>query len=494
MSLLNDALKDIDRHNFATTQTAKFDSHELASKGASWRQFKSWILPSVALIAVIYWLLFGLNLSGTTAAEQTPIDVPKPLAVNSKWLELTDKEKNNEDVIIQSNVTTFSPDAINSAHTNAIQQTVFEEKVPVNEHAAESEVLDQSELIKPVRFSGEESSQTALALGSGSIYKEDQVDLNAIDTLLQAAEKALQQDFLMTPVGNNAFQFYSSILLLDPKNEAALQGIDAIQSRYLALAQKAISTDNTSLAELYLQRAMKVGASESDIKAVSGKTIQQVTTETDRHDREVVPEKNEHRKQQSHISFDKDRDLADRLRAEGLAQYETKALQTVQGSAPRDWTGVALADIYAANRNMFGLARLLETLQSSEQTSSKDTLTAYILAQTAIVEGDLLAAQKGLASQQFTFPLDQYRVRLLAAVYSSLNDFDQALLQYQRLIEMPQANSNDWLGYAVALERVGQPQAALRAYQKISQTRHIDNRINAYVKARITDLASAYYQ
>ena len=88
-----------------------------------------------------------------------------------------------------------------------------------------------------------------------------------IGDLLYDALRALNQDRLMTPVDDNAFQRYQRVLAFDPDNAAALEGLAMIVARYLELAAQASRQGRFEPAMNYLERARWVNPDDPTIEA-----------------------------------------------------------------------------------------------------------------------------------------------------------------------------------------------------------------------------------
>lgn len=76
-----------------------------------------------------------------------------------------------------------------------------------------------------------------------------------IGDLLYDALKALQQDRLLTPIDDNAYSRYQRVLAYDPENRLALEGLQNIMNRYLALAEEAGRQGRFPVAQSLLERA-----------------------------------------------------------------------------------------------------------------------------------------------------------------------------------------------------------------------------------------------
>jgi serine/threonine protein kinase len=75
---------------------------------------------------------------------------------------------------------------------------------------------------------------------------------------LAAAEQDLEADRLSMPKGRNALERYRKVLVLEPDNEAALQGLREIMTRYVELADRAMSRRDFDKVEDLLDKANRV--------------------------------------------------------------------------------------------------------------------------------------------------------------------------------------------------------------------------------------------
>lgn len=79
-----------------------------------------------------------------------------------------------------------------------------------------------------------------------------------MERLLEAGDLALEEDRLMTPLGNNAYDRYRAVLLMEPNNLRARSGLQAISLRYLELARSATQKGRLPQAQAMLERAVEV--------------------------------------------------------------------------------------------------------------------------------------------------------------------------------------------------------------------------------------------
>lgn len=460
MSLLNDALKDLDR----AAQNAEGKGSQYVAGTVKERNvhLKRFWLPVVAALVVLLWLIIEMNILGLMPEKEniTP-DQIAPIALNSKWLTVAAGTENTK---------LHQPIGVAPVTVSRVS-VAGEERVEANprEQAADK-VIDSSGAAPLDELTGIDGGSS---IQKQRLSRDVSANSEAVTELLARAKQALAEDRLMTPAGDNAYQLFSSVLLLEPKSAAAHAGIADVQQRYLQLVELALQNRGLSKAELYLDRALKAGALAQQVEPYR----QQIEL------RRNEPEQ----KNKKRITFDKDQDVAQRLRGNPLAQYENKAWSLISGSEPSLKTTMALADAYAAVRNGSQLRRLVSKAKPSEPAAG-----AYVQAQWLILNGDLDGAVAVLTPYADAVSEDVVPVRLLAGVYAGLNDYDNALPLYRQLVDRPEFNLNDWLGYAIALERAGERQTALHAYQRISRIRHADRRINDYIHGRIRDLSGEY--
>ena len=77
--------------------------------------------------------------------------------------------------------------------------------------------------------------------------------------MLYEARIAYEDNRLMSPAGNNAYDKFREVLDIEPENTVAMQGIRDIVYRYVELADAAIQVGQFDNAESYLSRARRVG-------------------------------------------------------------------------------------------------------------------------------------------------------------------------------------------------------------------------------------------
>ena len=97
---------------------------------------------------------------------------------------------------------------------------------------------------------------------------EPPVDEEALYALLDAAERALADDRLLTPESDCAFFYFKQAVALAPDHELAQEGFERIVERYLTLATRAIGRERWASARSMLDRARLVDADHIGIGAL----------------------------------------------------------------------------------------------------------------------------------------------------------------------------------------------------------------------------------
>lgn len=100
------------------------------------------------------------------------------------------------------------------------------------------------------------SNSTATGFGAqlGSRQK-------TVQRLLADADYALSQNRLLTPLEDNAFDRFQTVLLLEPGNKSAKTGLQAIALRYIELARNSIGRGQYSQAQTYISNARSIDPS-----------------------------------------------------------------------------------------------------------------------------------------------------------------------------------------------------------------------------------------
>jgi tetratricopeptide (TPR) repeat protein len=121
---------------------------------------------------------------------------------------------------------------------------------------------------------GQSPQPAAEPVASKPALSPEQQRARMIARLLERAERALARDRLLRPAYDNAYDRYASVLQLEPDNQAAELGLQAIVLRYLAMAREAAQRSRYSQANAYLDRALTVLPDNPTVSAMIAKQRQ----------------------------------------------------------------------------------------------------------------------------------------------------------------------------------------------------------------------------
>jgi len=89
-----------------------------------------------------------------------------------------------------------------------------------------------------------------------------------IKLLLSKGQQSLDAFRLLTPEESNAYGYYRAVLLLDPANEDAYQGILRIVDRYIMLVRKATYQNENDRAKRYVKRGLSIDPANRELLAL----------------------------------------------------------------------------------------------------------------------------------------------------------------------------------------------------------------------------------
>ncbi|HET8705336.1 MAG TPA: hypothetical protein VFM46_03450, partial [Pseudomonadales bacterium] len=105
------------------------------------------------------------------------------------------------------------------------------------------------------------------AMGFGGWFGYQQyLQYKKIQDWLTLADSRYQQNKLTTPADDNAQFYYRQILLLDPENKSAQQGLDKLVVRFTELASAAKDKKDYDKALDYIERGLAVNGSDEALE------------------------------------------------------------------------------------------------------------------------------------------------------------------------------------------------------------------------------------
>lgn len=94
---------------------------------------------------------------------------------------------------------------------------------------------------------------------------------NQVEQLLADAKKALTENRLSSPAGDNAYDNYQSVLALDPQNQQALAGIANIAAVFLSQSVAEAEKENFSRARALVAAAIQIDSQHPDLQSTQQK-------------------------------------------------------------------------------------------------------------------------------------------------------------------------------------------------------------------------------
>ena len=92
--------------------------------------------------------------------------------------------------------------------------------------------------------------------------------------MLYEARIAFEDNRLLLPAGNNAYDRYLEVLSIESENQVALDGIESIADRYVEMANEAIRIGQFDNAENYLSRAASINPNKENIAEARRSMVQ----------------------------------------------------------------------------------------------------------------------------------------------------------------------------------------------------------------------------
>jgi serine/threonine protein kinase len=120
------------------------------------------------------------------------------------------------------------------------------------------EVLAQSPMSAPDKLPAAENTAQETPAVTETAVAGDQAGQKQIQELLTQAQEDIKALRLTGPRDNNAFDKYMKVLDLDQANVDAIAGMRTITDTYVAMANKAIESNNLDRADAYLKKAAAI--------------------------------------------------------------------------------------------------------------------------------------------------------------------------------------------------------------------------------------------
>jgi len=475
MSLVNDMLRDLDRRGAGRPGDPDTDLQGAPGKAPQGLTAQ----PSVWL-----WLLAGVLLGAAA------------LALVGFWSSPASQQ--------QSSLAESASEVTGSEVTGAEPKP--ESKVRVNPGALEVVQTAPAEPGQEQLDALEQSLVLDAPSTTGSSTHNDQNEI--LTWLLRQAQEARSRDRLTSPAGDNAYDYYQQVLALEPGHPEAQSGLTAIARRYTEMAEMDLDTGDLSRARQLIHRGLSVEPNHPGLqqsrqrleKLASRQSSDTNKKAAENRETAASPEKqdqaetgSETRMQVSLDAETRDRRAAKRGRELLRAGDRTAARQQLQSSL-RAWDGQdtppvqttqALLDLYLLERDYAAAEALLQA------SNAMPKLVLHRLwAELEQARGRPESAIDWLESSLASAREDEHYRSLLARLYYTQGQQDEAAQSYSRLLADFGGRPAYWLGLGLARDAQDRDSEALEAFRRAQASGAYERNpeIADYLKRRIAAL------
>ena len=436
MSLINDALTELELRNPDAQNTSKYDQGNTL-KGASYIKYL------LVIVSVVCFVMGYMQFSTISSSE------------------------------IQENLTNnnlFIKDTTPSTKENSVLKAEVY-------HATETDEEPRTEKINQ-----------AIQITSRKETKPTQ----EIDKNILLGHYALSKNRLTLPEADNALYYFNKVLAVDSYNRDAIDGIESIKKQYKYLVEQAILQKNYTRAKSLITRANSalISKDQIDIWSNSIEHKERVTS---------IEEKNANPIFESIISQQK-RDTSSMLTPslsarEDVFLAELKSLQKYKNPFTRE---AALNEFLEGNpKSIRILITLLEHYLALDRMDRANELVKnhqgqaysyFIRAKTLHKQGLKAEAIELLEKNKRQEILQEESHAMLAALYHELHQFSKAIEIYEILTRIHRSKSRYWLGLGLSSDAMAKYKQARQAYLRVLRLDQVHPDISEYVKKRIKTL------
>jgi tetratricopeptide (TPR) repeat protein len=284
---------------------------------------------------------------------------------------------------------------------------------------------------------------------------------NHIQSLLEAGDKAYKADRLRTPKDDNAYDRYTAVLALQPDNEKAQQGLERIQQRYLGFIKSVIGKGQYYKVPDLVKKARDVGVQQSDIDSMLSKMPSQKSNpakEVIKHleEKKVVGVEAGNSAQSAVV--EKSFNSRDLQMAQDAARNIEKGRMLLAEKQLKTFVAENAQSVFAFQK-LFDLLLLQQRLPEAEAMIEKGShlpgeLFSYMVGQVLTRRGDLQGGLHALNSHSPSMEKLPGYYALKAGLLHKLDQNQDAIALYQKLISQDPKNPGYWLGLAVSMDAI----------------------------------------
>lgn len=331
-------------------------------------------------------------------------------------------------------------------------------------------------------------------------------DKQLVNVLLDEADSLFKIDRLTAPKGNNAFEKYEAVLILEKDNPDALAGIKKIVDRYVFLAEKVVRKKEFYKVPGLVRSAHKVGHKYMDMRPMVAKYNRYIDDETVFIELPTEPTAAGTDDNIAKAKYESDQ-------AVNKSQNSAAVLPVVEadhGVALTAWrllnrgdkaTATTILERFAVISDYWGKSYDLllqlylqenKIKQAEELVNRNSTLDLFTMAEKVArifaSTGDIDGALNLLASHKPD--IDNYRhfYDLQAALYFKNSDYANAIEAYKALLRHDHADARYWLGLAVSLDAIGD-ESRVKAFRQADHYAAADSSVQHYINQHILTLS-----
>ncbi|MFL0802096.1 MAG: hypothetical protein K6L81_00115 [Agarilytica sp.] len=504
MSLINDALKDLDSRseesNFNADEHLQLEQN-MSEAGAArrsttaWLNWRSIVMPSVLLLGAFFVFDFRGHEDKVPSGGSESVGVVESRNVSS----------------VNRNMSNVKSSAEISVHSDLGSGVIASDESSFGSENTVSPTLERL------------------------VTRDDKIRV-----YLDKADVAIKRNRLSVPAKGNALFFLAKVRELDPENSRAGAMYRDIQSSYLNQINLALENHHFHRAEKLISRSGVFGFNELEMESYQSRLSQKIElnrvagdsmAERDIAEGNILPasvamsskgeldpeykaadilseaplpiDNREKKRWVTATSESEDLHYVNQIKVRINSGEEKQAIAELAGRVKQNTkvlnSEIFLFDYYIGHSEFDKAQNLLNSLDSNHVAADyfNAQLTHHfhgparaisILESSAFVDETRTAVlNRHLGEKQSAF---------LAALYQKAEEYKKAQAIYARLLREDQHNIQYTLGFALAADADGDRFSALTAYRKISASGYQNESVLGFVKKRISileanDLAEA---
>ncbi|WP_185231598.1 hypothetical protein [Teredinibacter franksiae] len=502
MSLINEALKDLDARN-----TAAASGTPISPANNSTNLTRGIRIPVMFMVLLLagfglytgYRFLLGEPGLGVNKAQQPLGSLGYNAGSALESVSVSSLSVNATERLVKANGKAKTGSVLVEAKTASDALPIKSQPNPQYDTAGDSSNL------------GEGHGQTLVleALDKQELAEHQRVEPpqrgqgDSIEVLLQKIDSAIAAQRLTLPDKNSAWFYLAELRGIAPSSQVVDNRLSLIQQNYAQIIEASIAVNNLTKLQKLLARADQLGmqlpqnddyqqqliqlsersgANAEVIDSVVTAEIQGGATSISiRRTLATVDKQTSERERERFIAGD--RYLA-------IASLEKFLLETPAAEKSR----LTLFDLYLQEGNTASASRLAATVQSNTR------LQHYLQARVLVAEDNLAAARLLLEADATAMvkmggsyskqerQLVEQSSSLLAAIYQHFKEHELALGQYSYLLSLDRQKVDYWLGAAVSADALGMRADALTSFQQVLRARDLGASVEEYARKRVEAL------